>query len=44
LPFAIRLLLDHLYSLANIETDQACNLAKPSSASPLNFTRKRPST
>ena len=29
LPFAIRLLLDHLYSLANIETEQACNLAKP---------------
>jgi hypothetical protein len=32
LPFAIRLLLDHLYSLAKIETEQACNLAKPSEA------------
>src|ERR1700684_2520093 len=32
LPFAIRLLLDPLYSLANIETEQACNLAKPCQA------------
>ena len=32
LPSAIRLLLDHLYSLANIETEQACNLAKPCEA------------
>jgi hypothetical protein len=31
LPFAIRLLLDHLYSVAvaNTETEQAFNLAKP---------------
>src|SRR5580658_1668914 len=36
LPFAIRrLLLDHLYCVANIETEQACNLAKPCEAGSL---------
>ena len=32
LPFAIPLLLDHLYSVANTETEQACDLAKPCEA------------
>jgi hypothetical protein len=29
LPLAIRLLPDHLYSVANFETEQACYFAKP---------------
>src|SRR6202023_344079 len=39
LPFARRLRLDHLYSLANIETEQACNLAKPGGACRLILAR-----